>query len=73
VALHKRKEAEQLYLRALAMDRKLFGPVSAAAGRDLHNLGSLYHDTHRLREAEELLLQSLATYSFSASEYFPCR
>jgi tetratricopeptide (TPR) repeat protein len=59
---HKNKEAEELYRRALAIDRKVYSAVSAAVPRDLNNLGSVYHNMHREREAEETLGRALATH-----------
>ena len=53
-------EAERLYRRALAIDKKSFGPEHPNVARGLNNLAGLLSATNRLAEAEPLYRRALA-------------
>ena len=59
-ALDRRKEAEPLYQRALAIDQKLLGPNDPEVATILTNLGGVYRDTGRLAEARDLLTRGMS-------------
>ncbi len=52
-------ESEALNLRALALDRKLFGEAHPNTGIDLYNLGNIQLDRADYPEAERLFRQAL--------------
>ena len=52
-------EAEPLYRRALAIDKKSFGPEHPNVATGLNNLAELLRATNRLAEAEPLYRQVL--------------
>jgi tetratricopeptide (TPR) repeat protein len=53
-------EAEPLMRRALAIDKKTYGPDHPNVAIRLNNLAQLLQDTGRLTEAETLMRQALA-------------
>lgn len=53
-------EAEPLYLRALGIYEKAFGPIHPNIGTLLNNLGVMYRHQGRYKEAEPILRRSLA-------------
>ncbi len=52
-------EAENLYLRALAIDENALGSNHPSVARDLNNLASLFDATNRKEEAESLYHRAL--------------
>ncbi|KAJ5663246.1 hypothetical protein N7507_003977 [Penicillium longicatenatum] len=58
----KLKEAEKMFLRALAGCEKALGPDHTSTLDTVHNLGNLYSDQDKLEEAEEMYQRALAGY-----------
>ncbi len=54
------KEAEDMYLRALAGREKAWGPEHTSTLRTVNNLGALYKDQGKMKEAEDMYLRALA-------------
>ncbi|GCE07543.1 DUF7779 domain-containing protein [Dictyobacter aurantiacus] len=52
--------AQQLYQRALDIDRQLYGDDHISVARDLGNLAQVYEDQLRLERAEQLYRQSIS-------------
>jgi len=55
----KMKEAEEMYLRALAGTEKAWGPEHTSTLDTVNNLGLLYSDQGKMKEAEEMFLRAL--------------
>ena len=60
---HKYAEAEQAYKRSLAITEQFFGHVHPDTALTRENLGVLYTEMRRSRDAQDQLLQSLAITS----------
>ena len=58
----KMKEAEDMYLRALAGKEKAWGPEHTSTLTTVNNLGILYSDQGKMKEAEDMYLRALAGY-----------
>ena len=56
----KMKEAEDMYLRALAGKEKAWGPEHTSTLGTVNNLGVLYSDQGKMKEAEDVYLRALA-------------
>ena len=54
------KEAEDMYMRALAGYEKVWGPEHTSTLDTVNNLGLLYRAQGRMKEAEDMLLRALA-------------
>ena len=48
------KEAEDMYLRALTGYEKAWGPEHTSTLRTVNNLGTLYKDQGKMKEAEDM-------------------
>jgi len=55
----KMKEAEEMYLRALAGKEKARGPEHKSTLDTVNNLGNLYKNQGKMKEAEEMYLRAL--------------
>lgn len=53
-------KAEPLFLRAIAIDEKAFGPEHGLVGESLYNLAALYQDQGKYAEAEQIYKRLLA-------------
>lgn len=51
-----------MYVRALAGKEKALGPEHTSILRTVNNLGNLYRDQGKLREAEDMYVRALAGY-----------
>ena len=58
----KLREAEDMFVRALAGYEKALGPEHTSTLRTVNNLGNLYSDQGKLREAEDMFVRALAGY-----------
>ncbi len=58
----KMKEAEEMYLRALAGYEKTWGSEHTSTLNTVNNLGALYSDQGKMKEAEEMYLRALTGY-----------
>jgi tetratricopeptide (TPR) repeat protein len=58
----KMKEAEEMYLRALAGKEKARGPEHKSTLDTVNNLGLLYKNQGKMKEAEEMYLRALTGY-----------
>ena len=58
----KMKEAEDMYLRALAGNEKAWGPEHTSTLRTVNNLGILYSNQGKMKEAEDMYLRALTEY-----------
>lgn len=58
--LGRSKEAERLFLEALAIDKQIFGRKHATVSRDMLNLGILYTETGRYADAEAFFKVAIA-------------
>lgn len=58
----KLREAEDIYVRALAGSEKALGPEHTSILRTVNHLGNLYRDQGKLIEAEDMYVRALAGY-----------
>ena len=58
----KMKEAEDMYLRALAGYEKAWGPKHTSTLNTVNNLGNLYNKQGKMKEAEDMHLRAWAGY-----------
>ena len=58
----KMKEAEDMYLRALAGKEKAWGPEHTSTLDTVNNLGLLYTNQGKMKEAEDMYLRALVGY-----------
>ena len=58
----KMKEAEDIYLRALAGKEKAWGPEHTSTLDTVNNLGLLYTNQGKIKEAEDMYLRALVGY-----------
>ncbi|KAJ5335793.1 uncharacterized protein N7506_005729 [Penicillium brevicompactum] len=58
----KLQEAEEMYQRALAGNKKALGPDHTSTLSTVNNLGLLYSDQGKLKEAKEMYQRALAGY-----------
>ena len=58
----KLREAEDMYVRALAGKEKALGPEHTSKLNTVNNLGNLYRDQGKLREAEDMYARALAGF-----------
>ena len=61
-SLGKLREAEDMYMRALAEYENVLGPEHTSTLDTVNDLGNLYKDQDKLREAEDMLVRALAGY-----------
>lgn len=58
----KLRDAQDMYVRALAGREKVLGPEHILTLQTVYNLGLLYQHQSRLREAEDMFVQALAGF-----------
>ena len=58
----KLREAEDMFMRALAGYGKALGPEHTSTLRTVYNLGTLFKGQRKLREAEDMYVRALAGY-----------
>ena len=61
IPMQRHREAEQLMVESLDIQRRILGDNDPRVAQGMHNLGSLYVETDRSRLAEPLLQQAIQT------------